>query len=266
MNAADKSTERNAEGRIDRARGPRFDRARGLRFERVSARRGGRRVLHEIDLHLTERRIALIGSNGSGKSTLVRLLNGLIEPESGGVCLFGRRLGEAGFRPARHVGFIFQNPDHQILFPTVVEELAFGLDQLGVDKREAEARARTLLRGHGLEALADRPVHELSEGQKQLICILAVLIMEPALLVLDEPFSSLDLPTRARLQGFLESRPEMQIWIGHDLESFEGFDRVIWLDEGRVAGDGAPESVIPAYRAEVAKAGEGGGAWGEGKP
>lgn len=258
MNAADKSTDSSVENRIDRAD--------GLRLERISARRGGRRVLHEIDLHLTERRVALIGSNGSGKSTLVRLLNGLIEPESGGISLFGRRLGEAGFRPARHVGFIFQNPDHQILFPTVVEELAFGLDQLGVDKREAETRARALLRGHGLEPLTDRPVHELSEGQKQLVCILAVLIMEPALLVLDEPFSSLDLPTRGRLQRFLEGRPEMQIWIGHELESFEAFDRVVWLDDGRVAGDGPPGAVIPAYRAAVAKAGEAADTWGEEGP
>ena len=236
-----------------------IDRADGIRLERVSARRGGQRVLHGITLHLTERRIALIGSNGSGKSTLVRLLNGLIEPESGGVCLFGRKLGEPGFRPARHVGFIFQNPDHQILFPTVVEELAFGLDQLGVEKRAAEAKARDLLREHKLEPLADRPVHELSEGQKQLVCILAVLLMEPALLVLDEPFSSLDLPTRARLRRFLAGRQEMQIWIGHDLESFEGFDRVVWLDAGRVAGDGPPAAVIPAYRAAVAAAEEAGG-------
>jgi biotin transport system ATP-binding protein len=230
-----------------------IDWSAGIRFSGVTAERGGRAVLRDISLHLKERRIGLIGVNGSGKSSLVRLLNGLLEPRQGSLELFGRAIGERGFRPARHVGFIFQNPDHQLLFPTVEEELAFGLDQLGVPKKEASERALALLAGQGLESLAGRAVHELSEGQKQLVCILAVLIMEPALLVLDEPFTSLDLPTRRRIMEFLEGRPEMQIMISHDLEGFEGFERILWLEEGRVAGDGPPGELLPAYRAAMAE-------------
>ena len=133
------------------------------------------------------------------------------------------------------------------------EELAFGLDQLGVPKKEASERALALLAGQGLEPLAGRAVHELSEGQKQLVCILAVLIMEPALLVLYEPFTRLELPTRRRIMEFLEGRPEMQIMISHDLEGFEGFERILWLEEGRVAGDGPPGELLPAYRAAMAE-------------
>jgi len=229
-----------------------IDRAAGIRFSGVTAERGCRPVLRDISLHLKEQRIGLIGVNGSGKSSLVRLLNGLLEPKQGEIELFGRRIGERGFQPARHVGFIFQNPDHQILFPTVEEELAFGLDQLGVEKKKAAERARALLAEQGLESLAGRAVHELSEGQKQLVCILAVLIMEPAVLVLDEPFTSLDLPTRLRIMAFLADRPEMQIMISHDLEGYESFERILWLEEGRIVGDGPPAELLPAYRKAMA--------------
>jgi biotin transport system ATP-binding protein len=234
----------------DRRKAP-LDLAAGVRLSGVTLRRGGRSVLEGLDLDLTERRIGLIGVNGSGKSSLVRLLNGLLKAGAGEITLFGRSLSEKGFRPARHVGFIFQNPDHQILFPTVAEELSFGLDQLGLPKAEARERAFALLEREGIAGWAERAVQELSEGQKQLVCVLAVLIMEPALLILDEPFSSLDLPTRRQIMGFLEKRPEMQILISHDMESFEGFDRVIWLDQGKVAGDGPPGEVIAAYKAAM---------------
>jgi biotin transport system ATP-binding protein len=229
-----------------------LDLSAGLSLQGVTLSRGGRRVLEGLDLTVTERRVGLIGVNGSGKSSLVRLLNGLLRADAGEVRLFGRSLSEKGFRPARHVGFIFQNPDHQILFPTVAEELSFGLDQLGMPKAEARERTLAFLAREGVGDWAERAVQELSEGQKQLVCVLAVLIMEPALLILDEPFSSLDLPTRRQIMAFLEKRPEMQILISHDLESFEGFERVVWLDKGKIAGDGPPDEVIAAYRQAMA--------------
>ena len=220
----------------------------GVQLRGVCAQRGGREVLSAIDLSLTEGRIGLVGVNGSGKSTLVRLLNGLLEPSRGEITLFGRRIGEKGFQPAREVGFIFQNPDHQLLFPTVAEELAFGPQQLGLEKRRAEEEARAFLAGHGIEAWAGRAVHELSEGQKQFVCILSVLIMKPRLLILDEPFASLDLPSRRRIMAFLGARKEMQLFISHEIDSLSDFDRIVWLDEGRVAGDGPPGEVLPRYR------------------
>ncbi|MDO6459104.1 ABC transporter ATP-binding protein [Granulosicoccaceae sp. 1_MG-2023] len=223
----------------------------------VSLRRGEREVLHSLSLSLNEKRIGLIGRNGSGKSSLVRLLNGLCLADSGRVDVFGLDPQQhRALLPAR-VGFIFQNPDHQIIFPTVAEELAFGLTQQGEDNDRARERALALLEEQGCGALAGRPVHDLSGGQKQLVCILAILIMQPDLLILDEPFASLDLPTRNRLLRWLLRRDERLIMVTHELECLQDFDRVIWLDEGRVVADGAAAGVIAQYRRAMAEADDG---------
>lgn len=214
----------------------------------VSVDRGGRRVLHEIDLTLTERRIALIGKNGSGKSTLIRLLNGLLQPAVGELSVFGLNPEKRSRELLRTVGFIFQNPDHQIIFPTVEEELAFGLRQLGANQRDANHRARQFLEEHGKSDWAERPVHDLSEGQKQLVCILAILVMEPRILVLDEPFSSLDLPTRLALDRFIDDLPLHIIMISHDDAILAGYDRILWLEDGHIHRDGRPETVLPEFR------------------
>lgn len=209
------------------------------------------KVLKGISLSLNERRIGVIGSNGSGKSTLVRLLNGLNQPSSGGVCVFGLNTQLHQQFLARLVGFIFQNPDHQIIFPTVLEELAFGLEQLGHSSEAAQLGARDFLAEHGASSLAEKPVQNLSEGQKQLICILAVLIMKPRLLLLDEPFSSLDLAKRKTLLNLLNTNCERLIMVSHDLEVFSSFDRLLWIEDGRIKADGAPADVIARYKSFV---------------
>jgi biotin transport system ATP-binding protein len=145
-------------------------------------------------------------------------------------------------------GFLFQNPDHQIVFPVVAEEIAFGLRERGQSAKAARDAVLALLGAHGHIDWADRPVHELSDGQKQLVCILAVTITSPEILLLDEPFSSLDLPTRHDLMRRLEAMPQKLIMASHDLDLLAGFDRVIWLDEGCIRADGTPASVIAAYR------------------
>lgn len=227
-------------------------RTHNVSLETVSLTRGGREVLQSISLSLNETRIGLIGRNGSGKSSLVRLLNGLCLADSGRVDVFGLDPRQhAALLPAE-VGFIFQNPDHQIIFPTVAEELAFGLTQQGKENAPAHQQALSVLREHGLEELADRPVHDLSGGQKQWVCIVSILIMQPRLLVLDEPFANLDLPTRTHLLNWLLARRERLIMVTHDLDSLDAFDRVIWLEEGRIAADGAPADVIAAYREAMA--------------
>nr|WP_281503076.1 ABC transporter ATP-binding protein [Ancylobacter crimeensis] len=201
-----------------------------------------------ISLDLTERRIGLIGDNGSGKSSLIRLLNGLLSPDAGRVEVHGIDAAKEPGALPRKVGFIFQNPDHQIIFPTVIEEIAFSLEQAGRTRREAAAEASGALARHGRAHWADRPVHALSEGEKQLLCIIAVLVMEPAVLVLDEPFSSLDLPTRLGLERLIARLPQQVVLIAHELDAFSAYDRVVWLKAGRIAMDGAPEAVIAAYR------------------
>jgi biotin transport system ATP-binding protein len=219
----------------------------GIRLSGVSLERDGVEVFANLSLTLTERRIGLIGNNGSGKSSLLRLFNGLLRPGRGTVLVHGHDPVKQAEAMAEVVGFIFQNPDHQLIFPTVLEELGFGLRNLGYTRQAAKEAALALLARHGKSEWAQRSVHTLSDGQKQLVCILAVLLMQPKVLVLDEPFSALDLPTRQGIMRLLAELPQQVIMVSHELESLQDFDRVVWLDQGRVHQDGAPGEVLSAY-------------------
>ncbi len=228
----------------------------GITFEGVEVRRANRQLLSIPALRFDAQRIGVIGDNGSGKSTMLRLINGLLLPSSGRVVVAGRETARHRKELPAHVGFVFQNPDHQLIFPTVSEEIAFGLTERGMPARQARQQALALLEQHGCTGWADRNVNELSGGQKQLVCILAVLATEPSILLMDEPFSSLDLPTRLTLSRKIMSLPQQIVMASHDLELLARFDRVIWLDAGRVREDGAPADVLPAYRAHAAMAAE----------
>ena len=213
----------------------------------------GKPILHDLTLTLSEPRIGILGQNGSGKTTLLRLLAGLIAPTSGTV-----RLGPTD--PARdrkaalaRIGILFQNPDHQILFPTVEEELAFGLTQQGhPDPADAVA---ALLASEGRTHWARTPTHTLSQGQRHYLCLLAVLLMNPATLLLDEPFAGLDLPTQTRLKRRLDGLPQQIITITHDPAAVATAQRILWLDQGRLCADGPPDTVLPAFTAEMARLG-----------
>ncbi|WP_404383013.1 energy-coupling factor ABC transporter ATP-binding protein [Caenispirillum salinarum] len=216
-------------------------------LEDVRLRRGGRMALDGVSLRLTEPRVAVVGRNGSGKSTLARLVKGLLRPDSGTVRVFGRDPARRDRRAIADVGFLFQNSDHQILCPTVAEEIAFGPVELGTPRVQADAAARSILDDHGIAVWAERPVAALSEGQRRLVCLLAVLVSKPRLLVLDEPYAGLDIPTRLRLQRFIARLPQRVLLISHEPESLDGFDRALWLEDGRLAADGAPAEVLPAF-------------------
>lgn len=216
---------------------------------------GGKRVLSGLNLNLTEARIGILGRNGSGKSTLLRLIAGLITPSSGTVSV-------AGLDPSRdrkamldEIGILFQNPDHQILFPTVLEELAFGLIQQGQSRAKAEAQARAALATEGRAHWEAAPTHRLSQGQRQFLCLLSLLLMAPKTLLLDEPFAGLDLPTQARLSRRLADLPHRLVTISHDPASVAGCDRVIWLEHGTIRADGPPGAVLTEFSTEMARIG-----------
>lgn len=217
-------------------------------FDAVTLNRGGRRVFDGLDLTLTERRIGLLGDNGAGKSSFLRLLNGLLLPDGGAVRVDGLDTRADRAKLPAKVGFVFQNPDHQIVFPTVLEELAFGLRERGASARAAADEARAILQAHGRAEWENVAVHELSEGQKQRLCILAVIAMRPDVIAMDEPFSSLDLPTRLGLADLLSSLPQRAVVASHDLDLLAQMDRVLWLDGGELRADGKPGDILPAYR------------------
>lgn len=219
----------------------------GVELDGVCLTRGQRAVFTDLALTLRERRIGLIGRNGAGKSSLLRLMNGLVLPDRGEVRVLGRETGAARRELPGLVGFVFQNPDHQIIFPTVGEEVCFGLEEAGLSRAEALARAGEILVRYGCAGWEERAVHELSEGQKQLVCLIAVIAPQPEILLFDEPFSSLDLQTRLALARHIEGLAQQVVMATHDMDFLAGFDRVIWIDEGRVRADGAPEAVIADY-------------------
>jgi biotin transport system ATP-binding protein len=213
----------------------------------------GRTILHGLNLTLTEHRIGIVGRNGSGKTTLLRLMAGLIAASTGTVRVDG--VDPAGDRKAivQRLGILFQNPDHQILFPTVIEEVAFGLRQMG--HADAEARALRVLTQHGRAHWAKAATHTLSQGQRHYLCLMAVLAMEPATILLDEPFAGMDVPTQMRLSRAFRALPQRIITITHDPAVVADYDRVLWLEGGRVQADGLAGDVLARFRADMAMRG-----------
>ncbi len=227
----------------------------GIEILAANVRLGGRLVLDRLTLHLIEARIGILGRNGSGKTTLLRLIAGLIAPDQGVVRVDGVDPFKDRKATLSALGILFQNPDHQILFPTVEEELAFGLVQLGVSQAEAAASVKGLLVSEGRAHWAKAPVSTLSQGQRHYLCLLAVLLMQPRTILLDEPLAGLDLPTQARLARRFAALPQRLVTITHDPAMLADADRVLWLEAGRIVADGPPDTVLPAFTAEMARIG-----------
>jgi biotin transport system ATP-binding protein len=220
-----------------------------IRLEGVSHRYGDRVVLRDVDLELAERRVAVIGANGSGKSTLARLLNGLVLPTEGRVLVDGHDTRRDGAAVRRRVGFVFTDPDAQIVMPTVAEDIAFSLRRAGLSRAERDRRVASVLDRFGLAEHADQPAHLLSGGQKQLLALAAVLVTEPDVLVCDEPTTLLDLRNAALVARLLADLPQQVVLVTHHLDLVEAYERVLVVDGGRVVRDAPPADAVAAYRA-----------------
>lgn len=208
-------------------------------------------LLHPTTLTLTERRIALIGSNGSGKSTFARLLNGLVEPTSGTVVVNGNDTHKDGSAVRRQVGFVFTNPDAQLVMPTCAEDIALSLRRSIKDKTARQTRAIEILAEVGLADKANTTVHALSGGQKQMLALAGVLATDPQIVVADEPTTLLDLRNTRLVADRLFGLSQQLVLVTHDLDLAERCDRVLVVDDARVAFDGDPREAVAFYRSLV---------------
>lgn len=213
----------------------------------------GRDVVHktllaDIDLDLTERRIAVIGANGSGKSTLLRLLNGLIEPSRGRVTVDGLDTVRDGKQVRQRVGFIFTDPLAQLVMSTPIEDIELSLRRRIRNRKDRETLAYALLEARGLAHLARQSIYDLSGGERQLVALTTVLAVEPSIVVADEPTTLLDLRNRELLRRAFADLDQQVIVSTHDLDLVDDFDRALVVDGGRIVFDGAPGAAVGHYR------------------
>ncbi len=204
-------------------------------------------VLVDVSVTLRERRIGVIGANGSGKTTFARLLNGLVVPTKGSVTVDGFDTRRQAREVRARVGFLFQDPDNQIVMPLVEEDVTFSLKPLRLEKAEREARVAAVLDRYGLSGLRGHPAHALSGGQKQLLALSSVLVRDPAYLVLDEPTTLLDLKNRDLVKKAIDALDAIVVCVSHDLDLMRRFERVLVFEAGRLAFDGPAEAAVGFY-------------------
>ena len=198
--------------------------------------------------------VGLIGHTGSGKSTLVQHLNGLILPTSGQITVDGMDLADKNTDKRairRRVGLVFQYPENQLFEETVAKDIAFGPKNLGLDEAEIDRRVRTAMRRVALDydKLSQRSVFELSGGQMRRVAIAGVLAMEPQTLVLDEPCAGLDPKGREEILGLISDLHRESgatiVMVSHSMDDVAALaERVIVMNHGKVAMDGAPREVF----------------------
>jgi cobalt/nickel transport system ATP-binding protein len=224
----------------------------GFEYERVPALRG-------LSLDVAEgESIVLLGANGSGKSTLLRILDALYFPSQGSVsfcghCLTPEQLNQDGFALSfrRRVALVFQNPDVQLFNPTVFDEVAFGPLQLEWSREQVLSKVTVTLELMRIAHLRDRPPYRLSFGEKKRVALASVMVLDPDVLLLDEPTSSLDPRSQSQIIDLIQewkSSSKTVITATHQLEIVEDIaGRIIVLEEGKVAASGRPAEILSNY-------------------
>ena len=193
--------------------------------------------------------LSIVGHNGSGKSTTVRLIDGLLEAESGEIVIDGQRLTEANvWDIRRQIGMVFQNPDNQFVGATVEDDVAFGLENQGLSRQEMKKRVEEALDLVGMSDFKKREPARLSGGQKQRVAIAGVVALRPAILILDEATSMLDPEGRRELietvKGIRKDYDMTVISITHDLEEVAMSDRVLVMKRGEIESTSSPRELF----------------------
>jgi energy-coupling factor transport system ATP-binding protein len=209
-----------------------------------------RAALQRIDLEIRSGEfLAVVGANGSGKTTLVKLLNGLLLPSRGEVIVKGMSTSDPGNIDTirETVGMVFQNPESQIVANSVEDDIAFGLENIGLPVEEIDQRIDAALAAFGLEGLRDKEPHWLSGGQKQSTVLAGVMALMPDVLVLDEPASMLDPQSQndfmANIEGLRRDGATI-VYISHVMREVVSADRIIVMREGGVAFEGGPRQLF----------------------
>ena len=216
-----------------------------LRFSYVK----GREVLHGLNLALDHRPTAIIGQNGAGKTTLVRVLKGLLKPDSGEIRYQGENLETKTVAElASRVGYVFQNPDDQIFKYKVLEEVMFGPLNIGMSPQEAEASAHEALRMVGLDEKAGENPYDLELSDRKMVAIASVLAMNTDVIILDEPTIAQSWNGREKIREIMQAKAaegKLVIAILHDMDFVaNSFARVIAMAHGEILADGAPAEVF----------------------
>ena len=193
--------------------------------------------------------LSIVGHNGSGKSTTVRLIDGLLEAESGEIVIDGQRLTEENvWNIRRQIGMVFQNPDNQFVGATVEDDVAFGLENQGLSRQEMKKRVEEALDLVGMLDFKKREPARLSGGQKQRVAIAGVVALRPAILILDEATSMLDPEGRRELietvKGIRKDYDMTVISITHDLEEVAMSDRVLVMEKGEIESTSSPRDLF----------------------
>ncbi|HIW92165.1 MAG TPA: energy-coupling factor ABC transporter ATP-binding protein [Candidatus Corynebacterium avicola] len=216
-------------------------------FDRAGVRVDGSTLLEPVTLELSEQRISIIGANGSGKSTLIRMINALTPATTGSVEVNGVKVGRRGNKVRGAVGFLFSDPDNQIIMPTVEEDVAFSLRSTGLSRSEIAEKVDESLTAVGLTGKNEQSPHLLSGGEKQMLALASITALTPEVIVADEPSCLLDLVNRNRLRRTFDALPQQLIMVTHDLELAADAERTLCIDNGQVVDDGRPDEVIERY-------------------
>jgi cobalt/nickel transport system ATP-binding protein len=211
---------------------------------------GGIKAINGVSLEIKRgERVAILGPNGSGKSTLILLIAGLLTPEKGEITVFNEKTTSKNFQKLRQkIGLVFQDPDDQLFTQSVTEDVEYGPKNLRLSEAAIKQRSREVLEKIGIYHLKDRPPHRLSFGEKKKASLATALVLNPELLILDEPTANLDLVSRRGLLVMLNALNKEGATIlvsTHDVEALsELADRIIVISGGRILGEGETSEVL----------------------
>ena len=206
-------------------------------------------VLRDFNLNVEQGSfVALLGHNGSGKSTVAKLTNGILFPEKGCVYVDGQQVtdDDSVFDIRKKVGMVFQNPDNQIVASIVVEDVAFGAENLGLPPDEIRTRVDDALKRVGMYEHKDKAPHKLSGGQKQRLCIARAMIKKPKILILDDSTSAVDTATEAKIRNsfYTELSDTTVFIIAQRISSVKDADKILVVDDGEIKGIGTHDELI----------------------